>query len=82
MGILFCMGTNTGRRARVAEEIRAEMARQQKTQVALMAATGLKRNTLHSRLNGRYPFRLEEVAAICRFLGVKTSDMIRRSEAD
>lgn len=58
------------------------MARQQKTQVALTAATGISKNTLHSRLNGRYPFQVEEVAAICRFLGVRTSEMLARSEDD
>jgi transcriptional regulator with XRE-family HTH domain len=74
------MRNNNGRRSRLAEEIRAELARQQKSRTDLAAAMGVSLNTLTSRLNGRYPFLMDEVAAVAAFLGMTASELIARTE--
>lgn len=68
------------RRARVAEEIRAELARQKKTQASLCLATGMNKNTLHARLIGLRPFYLDELEAISSFLGVPLIALLERTE--
>lgn len=70
---------NPVRRTELAAEIRAELARQKRTQVSLSAATGLSLNTLRRRLDGVKPFYVEELEAVCMFLGVPLSDMITRA---
>lgn len=74
------MRNNNGRRSRLAEEIRAELSRQQKSRTDLAAAMGVSQNTLTSRLTGRYPFLVDEVAACAAFLGMSTSELIARTE--
>lgn len=76
------MRTDNGRRSRLAEEIRVELARQQKTYTQLAAAMGVSKNTVTSRLTGRYPFLVDEVAACAAFLGLTTSELIARTEDD
>ena len=76
------MRNNNGRRSRLAEEIRAELARQQKSRTDLANAMGVSQNTLTSRLTGRYPFLVDEVAVCAAFLGMTTSELIARTEGD
>lgn len=68
------------RRARVAAEIRAELARQRISQIALIAATGITKNTLRHRLNGKYPFYVHELEAICSFLHVPLAEFLERTK--
>ena len=70
------------RRARVAAEIRAELARQNKSKASLAQAAGISPDTLRRRLNGVYPFAIEEVDAICFFLGIPIAEFVARARAD
>jgi len=70
------------RRTRIADELRAEMARQRMTVVSLSAATNIKSPTLRNRLAGRSPFFLEEVDLICTVLGVGLTAFIDRTEVE
>lgn len=56
-------------RAGIAAEIRAEMARQQKTQRDLGEVLGIDQGSASLRLSGRRSFRAEELAAIAEWLG-------------
>jgi transcriptional regulator with XRE-family HTH domain len=69
------------RRAKIAGEIRAELARQNLTYTALSAATGIDPSTLSRRLKGDKPFYLEELEKIAQFLGLPLSEFIERTEA-
>jgi DNA-binding Xre family transcriptional regulator len=69
------------RRAQVAAEIRAELARQRVTQAALITATGITKNTLRRRLDGIKPFYVHELEAICSFLNLPLSELLERSKA-
>lgn len=74
------MGTKEQRRAKVASEVRAEMARQQVTVTALSKSTNINAPTLRRRLDGQSPFYVEELAAICAALNVGLSTFIDRTE--
>lgn len=76
------IGQSGSRRSQLAEEIRAELARQQKSRTALAAAMGVSLNTLTSRLTGRYPFLVDEVAVCASFLGFTISQLVARLEPD
>lgn len=74
------MGTTHRRRARIAAELRAEMARQKMSALTLSEATDIKVPTLRNRLAGKSPFYLEELDLICAALGVGLSDFVDRTE--
>ena len=74
------MRTTDTRRTRIADEIRAELARQRMSQASLSAATGITKNTLRSRLQGVRPFWVYELDNICHVLGVPLTVMIERSD--
>jgi len=75
------MAQQTQRRAAIAGEIRAELARQNLTYTALAAATGIRPSTLTRRLRGDKPFKLEEALSIAQFLGLKLSELTERTDA-
>lgn len=75
------MTQTTERRAALAGEIRAELARQDLTATALSKATGITPSTLSRRLDGVTPLLYEEVRAIAQFLGLKVSDLTERTDA-
>ena len=54
----------------VAGNVRAALARRDKSQRWLAEQTGIKEPTLHRRLRGEYPFHDWEVAAVAEALGV------------
>lgn len=54
----------------VAGEVRAEMARQDRSVASLADTLGLSRTTARSRYNGHTPFNLLEVAVVANWLGV------------
>lgn len=64
----------------VGAEIRAEMARQSVTGVALARVTGLKRPYLSQRLNEHADLRVNELRQIGAVLGIPASEFIRRAE--
>lgn len=68
------------RRTAVAAEVRAELARQNKTYTSLAAATDISVDTLRRRLNGLKPFYVEELGSVCRFLGITLDELIARAE--
>jgi DNA-binding Xre family transcriptional regulator len=74
------METTPRRRARIAAELRAEMARQKMTVVALSEATEIKVSTLRNRLAGKSPFYIEELDTICTELSVGLSAFVDRTE--
>jgi transcriptional regulator with XRE-family HTH domain len=54
----------------IAAEIRAEMARKQKTQYDLADVLGIPQSAVSLRLNGKRPFRAEELPIVAGLLGV------------
>lgn len=68
------------RRARIAAEIRAELARQGKSASELSIGTGIRRDTLRRRLNGTYPLLAEELLAICLYLNIPVATLVARTE--
>lgn len=58
---------------RVAAEVRAEMARQRRTQGDIAAALGWSQQFLSRRLTGDQPFALDEIEALASELGVPIS---------
>jgi transcriptional regulator with XRE-family HTH domain len=57
-------------RSRIAAEVRAEMARQNRTQRALALAIGIDQASAGVRLQGKRPFKAEELVAVAAWLGV------------
>jgi transcriptional regulator with XRE-family HTH domain len=78
--ILSDMTQQTQRRAAIAGEIRAELARQGLTYTACSAATHISPSTLSRRLAGNKPFLHEELQSIAQFLGIKISDLTERTD--
>lgn len=68
------------RTERVAAEIRAELARQQKTVNQLADETGMSISTLRRSINGHRSLTLDELAAIARQLNVQASQLLRRTD--
>jgi len=68
------------RRERVAGEIRAELARQNKSKSALAAHLGISTDTLRRRLDGVRPFFYEEIIGVSSFLDMPVSTLIERTE--
>lgn len=59
--------------AAIASEIRAEMARQKKTQVQLAEALGITPITASRRLNGTTSFDAVEIFQVAQWLGVQAN---------
>lgn len=70
------------RRAKIAGEIRAELARQNKTVASLAVAIGMDPATLGRRLKGDKPFYFEELEAVSQFLGFRLSEFTARTDAE
>jgi transcriptional regulator with XRE-family HTH domain len=68
------------RRANLAAEIRAEMARQRVSINQLAAGTSISASTLYRRLNGVKPFNVDELDAIAVFLGVPAWELAERAK--
>lgn len=63
---------------RVADEVRAEMARQRKTAGDLANVIGVTQHTAGRRLNGTIPFDVYELSQVAMWLGVTAADLIAR----
>lgn len=67
-------------RRRLGGEVRAELARQEKSRTALAAELGISREALRRRLNGVQPFQVEELDTVAVFLGVPFLTVMSWSE--
>lgn len=68
------------RSERVAEEIRAEMARQEITVNMLSEKSGVPISTLRRSVKGQRPFTINELFVITRLLDINVIDIIQRAE--
>lgn len=68
------------RSERVAEEVRAEMARRQISVDALSEESGVPISTLRRSVKGQRPFTIQELFEITRLLGTTVVDIIQRAE--
>jgi transcriptional regulator with XRE-family HTH domain len=59
----------------VANEVRAEMARQRKTQLELAEALGVNAHTAGRRIRGEVPFDVVELESISSWLGVPITQL-------
>lgn len=66
--------------ATVAEEIRAEMARQKISVNALAECIGMPISTLRRSINGSRPFGVDEVFKVTQALNVSATSIIQRAE--
>lgn len=62
--------------ARVAGEVRAELARQRKTAADLSAALGVTQHTAGRRISGEVPFDVIELAQVAIWLGVPLAQLL------
>jgi len=67
------------RRQAVAEEIRAELARQNMSLASLSTKTGLSTKILRARLKGKKPFFVDEIELVAIALNMHTLDLLARS---
>lgn len=65
---------------RVADEVRAELARQRKTAADLAAALGIGQHTVGSRLKGSVPFTVPELMLAASWLGITVGELVVRAE--
>lgn len=61
---------------RVAEEVRAAVARKRTTQGELAAALGLSQAAVSRRLVGMVPFSVSEIYVVAEVLGVAVSTLL------
>lgn len=66
----------------VGNEVRAELARQRKTQAELAAALGITPLTASRRLAGTAPFDTEELHRVAGWLGVPVEQFIPRGPVE
>jgi transcriptional regulator with XRE-family HTH domain len=60
----------------VAANVRAALARQNKTRRELAAALGVDEHRIGKRTRGLVPFSVDEVVQVARFLGVTVEDLL------
>lgn len=61
---------------RVADTVRAEVARRRLSQVKLAEQVGIRQQALSRRLNGTTPFRIDELARIADALNIPLADLV------
>ncbi len=67
-------------RVRMAEEVRALMARRRLSGVALAALINRSQSYVSRRLTGEVPFDMDDLEAIAAALGVKAADLVRTGD--
>jgi hypothetical protein len=72
------MNTPPLRRTTVAAEVRAELARQGRTQTSLSQDTGIPIDSLRRRLNGSKSFLVEELGSVCNAFGLTIDQLMAR----
>lgn len=60
----------------VAAEVRAEMARQQVTQITLSTRIGMSQQSLSERLRGKTPFTTDDLEKVAGALGVHPATLL------
>lgn len=65
----------------IAEELRAEMARQKYGIVRMAKDTRIPRSRLSNRLSGKDPIDMDELVLVATQLGIPASDIVARAEA-
>jgi transcriptional regulator with XRE-family HTH domain len=65
----------------VADNVRAEMARRNKSQADIAQQLGITRQGISRRLLGRTPFDVDEIAAIARYLNVPVGVLFGTDDA-
>lgn len=75
------MSTTPSNAAGFAAEVRAELARQNRTALWLAETVGIANSTMARRLSGSSPFDMAESFAVAGALGVSLSDLILRAES-
>jgi DNA-binding Xre family transcriptional regulator len=68
------------RRTPLGTEVKKEIALRGISTAALSRATGIPINRLRSRVDGGKDFQMEELAAVCRALGIAIADLLERTE--
>ena len=68
-------------RQHIAAEVRAELARQNKTQREIAEVLGLPQPSVQLRLAGKRSFRAEELAKLAESLGVPVSQFVPSEDA-
>lgn len=66
---------------RFAAEVRAELARQNKTSAWLASEVGIATSTMARRLSGASAFDMAEAFAVAYALGLSFSALVQRSES-
>ncbi|WP_168443122.1 helix-turn-helix domain-containing protein [Microbacterium sp. K35] len=64
----------------VADEVRAELARQRKTAAELASVLGITQHTAGRRLNGGTHFNVLELFLVASWLGLTVEEIARRAE--
>ncbi|MBM4517522.1 helix-turn-helix domain-containing protein [Rhodococcus hoagii] len=67
---------------RVAANVRAEMARHRVTQSTLAKKLHCSQQALSRRINGRYPFDVNELGVIADVLGIGFEDLVLQSRVE
>jgi len=65
----------------IAEELRAEMARQKYGIVQMSKDTRIPRSRLSNRLSGKAPLDTDELILVANQLGIPAADIVARAEA-
>ncbi|WP_166433923.1 helix-turn-helix domain-containing protein [Mycobacterium paragordonae] len=65
----------------IAGTVRAELARQRKSQQELQSRLGVSRATMRRRLTGEQPFDANELIIVADFLGLAASELFGETKA-
>lgn len=68
-------------RERIAAEVRAELARQQRTTTEVAESAGMVTSTLIRKMQARYPFDTDELERVAAVLGVTVTELLSRADA-
>ena len=67
-------------RIKLAEELRATLARQEKSGAWLAKMTGISSTAMNNKLKGRVSFTLEEIIDISSVIGTTAADLVQKVE--
>lgn len=66
----------------IAGTVRAELARQRKTQQELQVRLGISRPSMYRRLNGELHFDARELFVVAEFLGVTVGELFSETSRE
>ncbi|WP_432793639.1 helix-turn-helix domain-containing protein [Rhodococcus ruber] len=64
------------RREAIARRLRGKLGEQRMSQAKLAALSGINQSGLSRRLNGKMPFDIDELEAVCSILGVDLDEIL------